>query len=84
MTQVLRQMGLEQKFQEHEICQIWPEVVGQMIASRTKSVQVVDGKLFVAFTSAVVKNEILMVKEGLIKALNDRVGMDIVKEIIIK
>lgn len=29
VDQVLRQMGLEQPFKEHEVCEIWPEVVGQ-------------------------------------------------------
>ena len=80
VDQVLRNMGLEQKFKEHEVCMIWPEVVGQMIASRTKSVRVMDGKLFVSFTSAVVRNEI---KEGLIRALNEKVGKEVVKEMII-
>lgn len=84
VEQVLKQMGLEQKFKEHEVCEVWPEVVGQMIASRTKSVEVVDGKLFVTFTSAVVRNEILMVKEGLIRALNDRVGKNVIREMIIR
>ena len=74
VDQVLRNMGLEQKFKEH---------VGQMIASRTKSVRVMDGKLFVSFTSAVVRNEIMMVKEGLIRALNEKVGKEVVKEMII-
>lgn len=83
-TQVLRQMGLEQKFQEHEVYMIWPEVVGQMIASRTKSIQVVDGRLFVTFSSAVVRNEMMMVREGLVKALNDKVGKEVVREIIIR
>ena len=81
VDQVLRNMGLEQKFKEHEVCMIWPEVVGQMIASRTKSVRVMDGKLFVSFTSAVVRNEIMM--EGLIRALNEKVGKEVVKEMII-
>lgn len=84
VEQVLKQMGLEQKFKEHEVCEVWPEVVGQMIASRTKSVEVVDGKLFVTFTSAVVRNEILMVKEGLIRALNDRVGKNVIRDMIIR
>lgn len=84
VAQVLRQMGLEQKFKEHEVCEIWPEVVGQMIASRTKSLNVIEGKLFVAFTSAVVRNEIMMVKEGLVKALNDKVGREVIREIIIR
>lgn len=84
VDQVLQQMGISQKFKEYEICQIWPEVVGQMISSRTRSLEVIDGKLFVMFTSAVVRNEILMVKEGLVKALNDRVGREVIKEIIIR
>ena len=84
VDQVLRLMGLEVQFKEHEVCEVWPEVVGQMIASRTKSLNVVDGKLFVTFTSAVVKNEMMMVKEGLTKALNDKVGKEVVKEIIIR
>lgn len=84
VAQVLRQMGLEQKFKEYEVRQIWPEVVGQMIASRTRSLEVREGKLFVTFTSAVVRNEIMMVKEGLTKALNDRVGAEVIHEIIIR
>lgn len=81
---VLKQMGLYQKFKEREVCNVWPEVVGQMIASRTKSVSISEGRLFVAFTSAVVRNEILMVKDGLIKALNDKLGEQIIKDIVIK
>lgn len=84
VDQVLKQMGVFQKFKEHEVCQIWPEVVGQMIASRTKKLEVVDGRLFVSFTSAVVRNEILMVKEGLIKALNDKVGKEVIREMVIR
>jgi hypothetical protein len=46
--------------------------------------EIVDGKLFVTFSSAVVKNEMLMVKEGLLKALNDRMGREVIKELIIR
>ncbi len=84
VEQVLRNMGLEQKYKEYEVSQIWPEVVGQMIALRTKSIKVVDGILFVSFDSAVVRNEILMVKEGLVRALNDRVGKKVIKDIVIR
>lgn len=79
----LKQMGLSQKFKEREVCQVWPEVVGGMIASRTKSIRVSEGKIFVSFTSAVVKQEMMMVKEGLIKALNEKIGEEVIKEIVI-
>ncbi len=81
---VLKQMGVDKKYKECEVSQIWPEVVGKMIASRTKSLKMADGKLIACFTSAVVRNELLMVKEGLISALNAKLGEDIVKDIIIK
>ena len=66
------------------VSEIWPEVVGGMIASRTKNIYMTEGKLFVSFTSAVVRNEIMMVKEGVIAALNTRLGENVVKEMIIK
>ena len=81
---VLKQMGLDKKYKECEVSQIWPGVVGRMIASKTKSLKMADGKLIACFTSAVVRNELLMVKEGLISALNAKLGEDIVKDIIIK
>lgn len=81
---VLRQMGLEQRFKEQEVCEVWEEVVGHAIASRTLGINMADGRLFVSFNSAVVRNEITLVKEGLMRALNDRVGSAVVKEIIIK
>ena len=80
----LKQLGLDRRYRECEVTEVWPEVVGKMIASKTKSLRMVEGKLFVCFTSAVVKNELLMVKEGLIEALNARVGENVVKDIIIK
>ncbi|MCC8173375.1 MAG: DUF721 domain-containing protein, partial [Odoribacter sp.] len=59
-------------------------VVGEMIASKTKSNRMHEGKLFVYFTSSVVRNEMLMVKEGLLSALNERMGETVVTDIIIK
>ena len=47
-------------------------------------VSMADGRLFVSFSSAVVRSEMALVKEGLMRALNDRVGSAVVKEIIIK
>lgn len=79
----LEQMGLTRQFKEQEVCRLWPEVVGGMIASRTQSVQMSDGKLFVRFTSSVVKHEILLEKEGLLKRLNERMGEKLIKDIVV-
>ncbi|MDR2130218.1 MAG: DUF721 domain-containing protein [Odoribacteraceae bacterium] len=78
----LKQTGLDRKFKEMEACRVWPEVVGQAIATRTREVTMTGGKLFVRFTSSVVRSEMAMVKEGVIRALNDRLGEDVVTDII--
>ena len=79
----LEQMGLSRQFKERGGVPGLAGCCGGMIASRTKSLRISEGKVFVSFTSSVVKNEILMVKEGLIKALNDRVGDNVVKDIVV-
>ena len=84
IDELVGQMGLEQRFKEQEVCEVWAEVVGHAIASRTTGVSMADGRLFVSFSSAVVRSEMALVKEGLMRALNDRVGSAVVKEIIIK
>ena len=38
----LEEMGLTRQFKEREVCQVWPDVVGGMIASRTKSLRISD------------------------------------------
>lgn len=80
----LQQRGLSPRFKEQEVFQIWPEVVGGMIASRSRILRMTEGRLFVEFTSSVVRQEVAMVKEGIVRALNDRLGDQVVKELIIR
>ena len=80
---VLKQKGLYSKFKEREVCGLWNEVVGGLVASRTQGVSVRNGVLFVKLASSVVKNAVLMEKEGIIQALNKRVGEDVVKDILV-
>ena len=80
---VLKQKGLYSKFKEREVCGLWNEVESGLVASRTQGVSVRNGVLFVKLASSVVKNAVLMEKEGIIQALNKRVGEDVVKDIIV-
>lgn len=79
----LKQKGLYSQYKEQEARVLWKEVVGKMIASRTRSVSVANGVMFVKLASSVVKNVILMEKEGIIQALNKRLGDDVVKDIVL-
>ena len=56
--------------------------MGTAVANRTTQIYVSQGKLFVRIESSVVKNELLMVRTGIIEKLNERAGSKVITEII--
>jgi predicted nucleic acid-binding Zn ribbon protein len=78
----LKQSGLDRRYKEMEACRLWPEVVGRAIAGYTREVSLEGGTLLVRFTSAVARHEIMMVKEGVMQALNDRLGERVVTDLV--
>ncbi len=80
----LEETGLRKKLKEVELINSWEEVVGPMIANRTRNIRLKDGKLILHLQSSVVKNELLLLRETLRTTLNERAGEELVKEIILK
>lgn len=58
---------LKGKFDETSVVSLWPELMGTAIANRTTKIYVSQGKLFIRIESSVIKNELLMVKSGIIQ-----------------
>lgn len=83
LNMFLRQSGLDVKFKEMEIVDAWKDVIGISVANRTEKIYINNGKLYVKINSSIVKDQLIMMKEGIVKALNDRVNENIVKDIII-
>ena len=82
IDQLLNQYRLRGKFDETGIVMLWPEVLGTAVANRTKQIYVHQHKLFVRIESAVVKNELLIVKSAIIEKLNERVGNKVIEDIV--
>ena len=61
----------------------WPKVVGTFIASHTIDVSIRKGVLFVRVDSDALRSELSYSKSLLMKNLNERVGKDVVKEIVL-
>lgn len=80
---VFESLGYGKKLKEMELIDAWKDIIGVSVANRTEKIFLNNGKLYVKVTSPVVKNELLMLKEGIKVALNNKVKADIVKEIII-
>lgn len=84
IERLIRAYGLEQKLNETKIYDLWPEVVGEAIAMRTKRLAIVNRVLFVYLNSSVVRAELINIKDSLPQALNRLAGLDIIDEVVVR
>ena len=61
----------------------WPQVVGPFIASHTIDLSIKNQVLFVRVDSDALRNELNYSKSLLIKNLNETVGKELLKEIVL-
>ncbi|MFC1223864.1 DUF721 domain-containing protein [Pedobacter sp. BG31] len=73
---------LRRKFDETSILSVWPEIMGTAIANRTKQIYIHDKKLFLRIESSVIKNELIMVRQGIIQKLNEHAGSEVITEMV--
>jgi hypothetical protein len=73
---------LKGKFDETSIIALWPELMGVAIGNRTTQIYITQKKLFVRIESSVIKNELMMVRTGIIEKLNERAGSEVITEIV--
>ena len=72
------------KITQHRLQEEWGKLMGATVASRTQSLFFKDGKLYITFSSASLKQEIFYSKDLLTQKLNERLGENVVTEVIIK
>eukprot|EP01132_Coremiostelium_polycephalum_P014493 gene14493-17593_t len=72
---------LRGKFDQTSVVALWPEIMGKAIGNRTTTIYVANKKLFVRIESSVIKNELLMVRTGIIQKINERTGSEVITEI---
>lgn len=68
---------------EMKVINSWSEVVGKFIASHTIDVTFKNHVLFVRVDSDVLRNELSYSKSLLASSLNEKVGKEIVEEIVL-
>lgn len=81
---LLKQSHLDNKYLVQSVIDDWPEIVGPLFAKYTTNIYENNGTLFVNISSAAAKNELVMAKSILIKNINERVGEDVIKEIVVR
>lgn len=73
---------IRKKLAENRVISAWSVLFGKTIVSYTSNIYLKNNKLYVHLTSSVLRSELLMAKDKMIKALNEYAGMDVVEEIV--
>jgi len=84
MQESLAGLGLAERLREAEIWRIWPDIVGEALASRAYPVRIINGTLTVAVSSAPWMQELRFMTAMMKEKLNCCLGAEIVREIVLK
>ena len=79
----LKEMNLDNKLKEVHVVNSWEQIIGRTIAKATRNIYIKDKKLFLKIDSSVIKNELLIIKDGLIKRINEFADEELVKDIVL-
>jgi len=80
-ARLFRDLGIDRAIQQNVAVNRWAEIVGERIAEVSEAERIEKGVLFVKVSSPVWRNELVFMKAGLIKNINETLGKNIVKDI---
>jgi predicted nucleic acid-binding Zn ribbon protein len=80
----LNENNLDKKLNEQEMIRSWYEITGKMVARATVSVDIRNRKMYIKLSSSVVRNELTMIRDELVKRLNQQFKEPLIDEIILK
>ena len=82
LRRYLRQESLESPLNEQRLIDSWPRIVGPSIARYTRQLYIKNQILYVHLSSSVLRQELMMGRELLVKKLNESVGANVIYNII--
>ena len=80
----LRQIRMKSTIMSFQIQDVWEEIMGKTIANYTDKIQIINQTLFISTSVAPLKNELLYQKEAIIQRVNEKLGANAIKEVVIQ
>jgi predicted nucleic acid-binding Zn ribbon protein len=69
LPSILSRLGLDQRFKEQQVLNLWPTVVGEELATRTKATKVDRGVLYVHVDHGAWMQELHFIEKDLLRKL---------------
>ena len=83
ISALLKQNGHDTKLAEVRAINSWEEVLGKTVSRYTKNLYIKNRILFVSLTSSIVRNEIMLIRDDLVKRLNENAGKNVIDKIVV-
>lgn len=84
IREFLKTYQLEEKLTETRITVSWEKVMGHHIAKYTQKVSLKKKVLYVDLTSSVMRNELILAREKIIKMINKEMGSQVVDDVVFR
>lgn len=72
------------KLKETQLLSNWEKIMGKTIAKKTQKIYIKDRVLYISLTSSVLRNELFMMRSKLKERLNESVGAEVLKDIVLR
>ncbi|MFD0992331.1 DUF721 domain-containing protein [Tenacibaculum geojense] len=83
MGTFIKDNKLERGFQKIHIQEAWEKLMGAGVASYTNEVKLQNGTLIVRLNSSVLREELSYGKDKIIRMINDEMGDELVKKLML-
>jgi predicted nucleic acid-binding Zn ribbon protein len=84
IQQFFAQKGKISLLLEQQAVELWAETVGNFVAQQTTKVSVYQGVLYATIPNAALRFEIMSSRNQIITKINEKIGHDVIKGIIVK
>lgn len=75
---------LAENYRKHKIKSLWSEISGEYVAKATEDISFDRRKMIVKVRSAIIRNEMMLIRNELVSRINKTVDCDIIDELIIR
>lgn len=84
MQQMLKDFRLEPQLNETRVKMLWEKLMGKTISTYTANIRLQKNTLYLTILSAPLKHELSYAKEKIIALLNEEMGEELIKEVVIR
>ncbi len=84
LKEYIEQNRIDRKLKEVDVVEGWENLLGKTIAHYTRNIYIRNRILYVEISSAVVKNELFLMRDEICRRINQNAGDEIVQRIVFK